>query len=123
MPANTMFVIFPYRDRGTWMFDDAAVGLAREPFVAGIPEMIELLVARMPDAHQGFRLLFSAQPFPGSQVEMVLLREESGGGWYSWPAENREGWLCSALMKYFSSPPGKLYCKAEPLQYARLDER
>ena len=114
MPANTMFVIFPYRDRGTWMFDDAAVGLQREPFVAGIPEMIELLVApNIPDAHKGFRLLFSAQPFPGHQVELERLREEAGGAWYTWPAQHREGWLCSALMKYFSSPPPRLYCKAE----------
>ena len=115
MPENTMFVIFPYRDRGTWMFDDAVVGLTREPFVSGIPEMIELLVAPIPEAHQGFRLLFSAQPFPGHQVELDRVREEAGGAWYSWPSQNREGWLCSALMKYFSSPPAHLYCKAEPL--------
>ena len=24
--ANSMMVIFPYRDHGTWMFDDASVG-------------------------------------------------------------------------------------------------
>ena len=106
--ANTMFVIFPWRDRGTWMFDDAAVGLMREPFVSGIPEMMELLVARIPDAHQGFRLVFSAQPFPGHEVELERLREEAGGAWYSLQAQTRQGWLCSALMKYFSSPPAQL---------------
>ena len=115
MAANTMFVIFPYRDRGTWMFDDGAVGLRREPFVSGIPAMIELLVARIPDAHQGFRLLFSASPFPGHEVELERLREEAGGAWYCWPAQDREGWLCSALTKYLTPPPARLYCKAEPL--------
>jgi hypothetical protein len=39
---NTLWVIHPYRDWGTWVFDDPRVGLRREPFVAGIPEMVTL---------------------------------------------------------------------------------
>ena len=39
--ANAMLVIFPYRYEGTWVFDDERVGLEREPFVSGIPEMID----------------------------------------------------------------------------------
>jgi hypothetical protein len=96
------------------MFDDPSVGLMREPFVSGIPEMMELLVAGIPDAQQGFRLLFSAEPFPGQQVELERLRNEAGGAWYEWQAQGRQGWLCSALMKYFGAPPPKLYCRAEP---------
>ena len=96
------------------MFDDPAVGLVREPFVAGIPEMINLLVKGIPGAHQGFKLLFSSQPFPGYNVEVDRVSEESGGAWYRWAAQDRQGWLCPALLKYFSAPPAKLYCKAEP---------
>jgi hypothetical protein len=113
--ANSLFVIFPYHERGTWMFDDPAVGLAREPFVSGIPEMIDLLVDGIPEARQGFKLLFSAQPFPAFHVELDRVSEESGGAWYRWAVQQRQGWLCPALLKYFDAPPVKLYCRAEPL--------
>jgi hypothetical protein len=110
-----MFVIFPYAVRGTWVFDDPGVGLVQEPFVAGIPEMIDVLVAGIPDARHGFKLLFSSHPFPGYTAEVDRVSEESGGAWYRWAAHDRQGWLCPALLKYFSTPPAKLYCKAEPL--------
>lgn len=111
--ANSLFVIWPYRDRGTWMFDDASVGLVREPFVAGIPEMIEELVKDIPEAPSGFKLVFSAEAFPTAQVELQRSREEAGGAWYRWAEKDREGWLCPALLKYFSAPPSRLYCRAE----------
>src|SRR5687768_9243597 len=63
-PANSIMVLMPYRVAGTWVFDDPSVGLRQEPFVAGIPEMIDEMVKDIPDAAQGFRLLFSGQPFP-----------------------------------------------------------
>ena len=53
-------VILPYRYGGTWVFDDKSVGLVREPFVAGVPEMIDALTADIPKAEEGFRLTFSA---------------------------------------------------------------
>lgn len=36
---NQIRVIFPYRHEQIWAFDDATVGLLREPFVLGIPEL------------------------------------------------------------------------------------
>jgi hypothetical protein len=112
--ANSILVISPYRNHGTWVFDDPSVGLAREPFVSGIPEMIDMLVREIPDAEKGFRLLFSEDPFPGYQVEVEHVREEYGGNWYRWAEHSREGWLCPALFKYFDRAPRKLYCRAEP---------
>ncbi len=108
-------VIFPYRDQDTWVFDDKTVGLVREPFISGIPEMIDILVNDIPDAVKGFRLLFAANSFPGYQAELVRIREEYTGYWYRWELENREGWLCPAMFKYFSEAPPKLYCKAEKI--------
>jgi hypothetical protein len=32
---NSIHVIHPYKHAGVWAFDDPAVGLVREPFVAG----------------------------------------------------------------------------------------
>ena len=42
-PSNAIMIIAPYRYNGTWVFDDPDAGLRREPFVAGVPEMIDVL--------------------------------------------------------------------------------
>jgi len=111
--TNSIFVIFPYRSAGTWVFDDARVGLVREPFVSGIPEMIDKLVEKIPNAESGFRLLFSPTPFPGFQMKLTLRREEFGGNWYFCEQLGTEGWLCPALFKYFAEAPRELFAKAE----------
>ena len=54
--ANAIHVIVPYRHASTWVFDDPRVGLSQEPFVSGIPEMIDTMVADIPNAEKGFRL-------------------------------------------------------------------
>ncbi len=46
---NAIGIIAPYKYEGMWVFDDSAVGLTREPFIAGIDEMIDQLVASIPD--------------------------------------------------------------------------
>ena len=61
---NSIRIIVPYKFEGMWVFDDPVVNLVREPFVAGIDQIIDRLVAPIPDVEQGFRLLFSATPFP-----------------------------------------------------------
>ena len=66
-PANAILVIAPYRHAGTWVFDDPSAHLVREPFVAGVPEMMDVLVKDIPGATNGFRLLFSGQPFPATR--------------------------------------------------------
>lgn len=76
---NAIGVIAPYKYEGMWVFDDPAVGLVREPFVAGIDTMIDRLVASIPDAEKGFRLLFAPTPFPGHTVRLEWRREEYGG--------------------------------------------
>ena len=113
---NSIMVIKPYHEHGTWVFDDPATGLVREPFVAGVPEMIDDLVKGIPGAERGFRLLFSAGPFPGYQREFARARQEYGGTWYRCENPDREGWLCPALLKYFPEAPARLYAKAEPLR-------
>jgi len=112
--ANVLMVIEPYWYQDTWVFDDASLGLDKEPFVQGIPEMIDVLVKDIPNARGGFVLLFSSQPFAGYQVELQLVREEYGGHWYKVKDYGAEGWLCPALFKYFDDAPDSLYIKAEP---------
>jgi hypothetical protein len=111
---NAILVIAPYWHAGTWVFDDPDRGLVKEPFVSGIPEMITEMTRHIPDARNGFRLLFSATPFPGHQAVFTKHRSEFGGTWYRSDA-GAEGWLCPALFKYFDDAPPKLYAKAEPL--------
>lgn len=77
--SNALFVIAPYKHAGTWVFDDPAVGLRREPFVAGVPRMIDDMVKEIPDADKGFRLIFSAQEFPGYTRKLIWKRKERGG--------------------------------------------
>lgn len=111
---NAIMVISPYRDHDTWVFDDASVGLVKEPFVAGVPEMIDVLVKDIPNAGDGFRLLFSAKAFPDYQKKLVWLRGDMGGNYYRFEDSSMEGWICPAMFKYYSTAPKELYVKAEP---------
>jgi len=111
--ANAIMIIHPYFDKGDWVFDDPAAGLKREPFVFGMPEMIDILVKDIPDARQGFKIFFSASAFPGYSAELDWVREEYGGHWYRWEKMGMEGWLCPALFKYFEKAPSKIFCKPE----------
>ena len=113
---NALGVIAPYKWEGMWVFDDPAVGLSREPFVSGIDTMIDLLVAEIPNAEKGFRLIFSERPFPGYTVKLEWRREEYGGNWYWAEQYKMEGWLCPALFKYFERAPAELYGRAEGLR-------
>jgi hypothetical protein len=112
-PTNSLMVIVPYRYGGTWVFDDPATGLKREPFVAGVPEMIDYLVRDIPGATNGFRMVFSTQEFPGYQRRLTWLRPEGGGNYYRMDDPPMEGWLCPALFRYYREAPRELYVKAE----------
>ncbi len=111
---NSLLVIVPYKYEGMWVFDDAAVGLHHEPFIAGIDTLIDKATASIPDAQHGFRAIFSAAPFPGATFTLQWRREESGGNWYYSPEFNQEGWLCPALFKYLTAAPREIYVKVEP---------
>ena len=110
---NALFLIAPYKYEGMWVFDDLAVGLAREPFIAGIDTMIDKVVADIPNAERGFRAVFSATHFPGANFKLEWRRAEGGGNWYYSEQFKMEGWLCPALFRYFPSAPREIYVKAE----------
>ncbi|MBV9849237.1 MAG: hypothetical protein JO250_06070 [Armatimonadetes bacterium] len=110
---NSLYVIAPYKYEGLWVFDDERVGLVQEPFVGGADAIIDRLVAGLPQAHQGFRLIFSAEPFPGYTLKFDWVRPELGGNVYRAADLNMEGWLCPALFKYFAQAPPELYVRIE----------
>ena len=111
---NSLIAIHPYKARGTWVFDDPAVGLRQEPFVSGADTIIDRMVKDIPDAERGFTLVFSAQPFPGHNAEFEWRRAEMSGNWYYSRALEMEGWLCPALFKYFDSAPARIYAQFRP---------
>jgi hypothetical protein len=110
---NSLSVIAPYRYEGMWVFDDPRVGLIQEPFVAGADTIIDAMVAGIPDAAKGFRLLFAAEAFPGYQHKLEWVRPEMSGNVYRWVGSGMEGWLCPALFKYFTEAPREIYLKVE----------
>ncbi len=57
---NSIFVIKPYKWEGLWVFDDANVGLVKEPFVGGADTMIDVATAHIANADKGFLAIFSA---------------------------------------------------------------
>src|SRR2546429_4044052 len=97
--ANSITIVIPYKYEGQWVFDDPAVELVREPFVAGIDTMIDRMVATIPDADKGFRLYFSPTPFPDWTHKLEWRRpgDAGTGNWYWSPEFQMEGWLCPAL--------------------------
>ncbi|HEY1379232.1 MAG TPA: DUF6717 family protein [Gemmataceae bacterium] len=114
---TAVMVIEPYWHDGAWVFDDPTVGLVREPFVAGVTEMIDRLAVSISDAADGFRLKFAVEPFEGYQTALTWVRADAvEGNWYRADETGDEGWLCPALFCYFPSPPPKIYVRAEPKQ-------
>jgi hypothetical protein len=108
---NTLFAIRPYKSKGMWVFDDPEVAIRQEPFVSGADAIIDRTIEEIPNAELGFTVMFSAQPFPGFQIEFEWRREEFGGNWYYCAALETEGWLCPALFKYFDSAPKNIYAQ------------
>jgi len=72
--TNALRVIAPYWFEGTWVFDDDTVGLVREPFVEGVPEMIDELVAGVE------RVKAEARGWPVNAIRLDAYDGASGGG-------------------------------------------
>ena len=114
---NPILVIKPYKWNGMWVFDDERVGLDKEPFVAGADTMIDTAIQLkgIPNADNGFLMVFSGGPLPDADFVLEWVREDSGGNVYKGrfgvdgEAKKLEGWLCPALNLYYPDAPKKLY--------------
>ena len=71
------------------------------------------MIKDIPEPEKGFRLLFSAQPFPGHALKLTWRRGDKTGNWYYCEQLGKEGWLCPGLFKYYREAPKELYVKAE----------
>jgi hypothetical protein len=109
---NSINVIHPYFENGYWVFDDPAKDLEKEPFISGIPEIIESI---LPANYRGkFSIVFSKNAFPGYNFKLSRLYEEADGYWYR--LGEQSGWLCPAMFKYFDKAPEEIYFKVEGIQ-------
>lgn len=112
---NSIFVIKPYRASGMWVFDDPARELVQEPFVAGADLLIDLATADIPNAEEGFALVFSANEFPGYLLRLDWKANEMGGNVYHCAYYGLDGWLCPALLKYFPFAPAQIFVQLKPI--------
>ncbi len=110
---TSVFVIAPYLDEtGTSVFDDAERELAREPFVSGIPEIIEFALNQA--GHKSarrFKACFSDSAFLECTHELTRIYEEAGGHWYNLRGTELRGWLCPALLRYYSIAPENIFIR------------
>lgn len=114
---NQINVIYPYRTKSGWSFDDLEVGLMGEPFVCNIPQIIDSIIGRR---RRKFTAYISKSVIPEytgclrkiNNMELEL-KGLQGVGWYKLDGTDMIGWLCPATLKYFRDYPDNLYFKIE----------
>lgn len=108
---------------GGWVFDDPAVNLVKEPFVAGADDLLSILS----EGATQLTVIFASIPFPDYQLKIDKLTEaelaEIGRGkgkepylvdfgtYYQQKDLNHLLWLCPALNKYIPVSPDQIYIK------------
>ncbi|MHA2278428.1 MAG: DUF6717 family protein [Candidatus Kariarchaeaceae archaeon] len=125
---NQLMVIYPYPTGlssltgvSGWAFDDKTTGLVAEPFVSGMPEIIDMALKHEKMERKKFRLVFSADFLPDYKLKLQLINTDIIAGNYYKVVEGpndmlgMKGWLCPATLKYFSTYPETLYLKAGAL--------
>jgi len=110
---NEIFILRPFRKYGTWVFNDEIRNLVEEPFVFGMPQIIDKMVGDR-NVHE-FTMIFSRNELPDYDLvlEKRTDRPETIGAWYQCEKLGMSGWLCPALNLYYRVPPDKIYIKIE----------
>lgn len=105
--------LFVYKDECfRWVFDDEANKLAQEAFVAGMDEVIDLLVENIPNAYDGFTLCMREDvgsdefPFIAITHDTAMHHNLLGQSNYYWCNElSTKVWLCNNLYRYVDHTP------------------
>lgn len=140
---NVVNVIIPYPYAGTWVFDDETRGLKAEPFIFGMPEIIDQVTQKAlgHTDRKKFRLIFSATGLPLYHIKLEKVKNPQTtiknpdhpifdlmmvGAWYKvaqspfTSIEGMTGWLCPATLQYFDDYPDEIYLYVE--QFLATDE-
>ena len=112
---NQINIIKPYRWNGAWVFDDADVGLNREPLVAGADVIMDIMEKKYGTS---FLVMFSKNRIPGYTLALKKVKgdktDKGNGVVYFSIRLMKFAWLCPALFKYFDKSPSKMYIKIVP---------
>ena len=81
---NAINIIYPHKPHNVWCFTDESVGLREEPFVGVINAFIDHLVKDIPNAKEGFSLIFSENKFPDFNGYFTHRGKDDNsiGNWY-----------------------------------------
>jgi len=94
-----------YRHEGLWCFDYPELGIVLEPFVEGMTELIDAVLAEKPETLEHPVLVFSEVFTPATRLRLEWMesRESADGPWnrYHCPDLDLSGWLCPCLLKFF----------------------
>lgn len=108
---NSIMTIRTYRHNGMWVFDDPAVGLVKEPFVAGADTAID----RLAQGAKAVVLVFSEVAFPGHKLTLAKVKGGPDTGTdYHCKELAHDMWLCPALNRYFPKSPKTIYVDFKP---------
>jgi len=105
--------LYVYRKGDIWAFDYSSLGIKAEPFVAGIPAIINFHLEKHGMLEQakreGFALKFTAEAeLNHTDIILDLDLEKDDGGVYRDRESGLEGWLCPALKTFFTNAPPTL---------------
>lgn len=117
---NSLFTMRVYRHEGMWVFDNPAVDLIKEPFVAGADTIFDEIAYGYDKQFETsdkikIDIVFSSKEFPGWEHMCEHTGKQYDGNTYVMCAttiptlKNHDLWLCPALLKYFSTPPRTLF--------------
>ena len=118
--TNSIYTLDAYRDNGMWVFDDDAVGLVKEPFVAGADIVFDHMAERHLDGTRDrVSVAFSTTPIPDYDVSATITGADGYNGHYYKVTkfvgdDDMVGfpfWLCPALLLYYTNAPQDIYIK------------
>lgn len=109
MNENSIQVLEIRKTGCTWVFDDASKGVVNEPFVSGVPTIINHILDNKKIVESTVQAFFSQSKFPGADACLTFVKREKKGAWYKF--QSMKGWFCPCFWKYFDvgSPPQHLY--------------
>jgi len=123
-PNHVKVTVFRLGD--FWVFDDPFFKVENEPFVSGMPAMINVALTLLTNSsnHKMFDLEISTEPSeiqPDNDIVLTKSHEEEEGCWYWWNQAILEGWLSpyfsARFTKQFGTPfPEKLYLRFTNIQ-------
>jgi hypothetical protein len=115
MPKTLIHTLHARWNGRTWVYDDIALGVIGEPFVAGADHIITALCGMRATRARvgGAELIFSAEPFPAAARLDLLAETPDGYTWYYWAERKMKSGFCPHFHDYFKTAPRALYARVD----------